>query len=234
MAAPLNIILIDDHPLLRLGVAGYINQAEGLTMSAQMANAAELREWLSAGNKADVALLDRSLPDADGLDLVSEVRDAGIKVIMLTIADSDEEISEAIAAGVDGYVVKSSDPEQVIAAIRSVCDGQSSFPRTRQGRPFQQGHRLQAQPVGKHRAQPPAQHHGKAGSEEPRAGRHPGAEGRPQASLKQSFASTALTPLRNGTTKTCLTRRLRSSPDCVACRRRYPSAAPRGRKASAV
>jgi len=128
MAAPLNIILIDDHPLLRLGVAGYINQAEGLMMSAQMANAAELREWLSAGNKADVALLDRSLPDADGLDLVSEVRDAGIKVIMLTIADSDEEISEAIAAGVDGYVVKSSDPEQVIAAIRSVCDGQSSFP----------------------------------------------------------------------------------------------------------
>jgi DNA-binding NarL/FixJ family response regulator len=128
MAAPLNIILIDDHPLLRLGVAGYISQAEGLTMSAQMANAAELREWLSAGNKADVALLDRSLPDADGLDLVSEVRDAGIKVIMLTIADSDEEISEAIAAGVDGYVVKSSDPEQVIAAIRSVCDGQSSFP----------------------------------------------------------------------------------------------------------
>jgi DNA-binding NarL/FixJ family response regulator len=56
------------------------------------------------------------------------VRDAGIKVIMLTIADSDEEISEAIAAGVDGYVIKSSDPEQVIAAIRSVCDGQSSFP----------------------------------------------------------------------------------------------------------
>jgi DNA-binding NarL/FixJ family response regulator len=128
MSAPLNIILIDDHPLLRLGVAGYISQEEGLTMTAQLANAAELRAWLSAGNKADVALLDRSLPDADGLDLVSEVRDAGIKVIMLTIADSDEEISEAIASGVDGYVVKSSDPEQVIAAIRSVCDGQSSFP----------------------------------------------------------------------------------------------------------
>ncbi|MCU0810017.1 MAG: response regulator transcription factor [Thiobacillaceae bacterium] len=128
MPAPLNIILVDDHPLLRLGVAGYINQEEGLTMTAQLANAAELRAWLSAGNKADVALLDRSLPDADGLDLVSEVRDAGIKVIMLTIADSDEEISEAIAAGVDGYVIKSSDPEQVIAAIRSVCDGQSSFP----------------------------------------------------------------------------------------------------------
>jgi DNA-binding NarL/FixJ family response regulator len=128
MPAPLNIILIDDHPLLRMGVAGYINQAEDMKLSAQLANAAELRAWLAAGNKADAALLDRSLPDADGLDLVSEIRDTGIKVIMLTIADTDEEISEAIASGVDGYVIKSSEPDQVIAAIRGVCEGQSSFP----------------------------------------------------------------------------------------------------------
>ncbi len=128
MPAPLNIILIDDHPLLRMGVAGYINQSGNMVLSAQLANAAELRAWLTAGNRADAALLDRSLPDADGLDLVSEIRDVGIKVIMLTIADSDEEISEAVASGVDGYVVKSSEPEQVLAAIRSVCEGQSSFP----------------------------------------------------------------------------------------------------------
>ena len=128
MTAPLNIILIDDHPLLRMGVAGYIQQEPDFRLTAQLANAAELRDWLAAGNRADAALLDRSLPDADGLDLVSDLRDIGIKVIMLTIADSDEEISEAIASGVDGYVVKSSDPEQVLSAIRSVCDGQSSFP----------------------------------------------------------------------------------------------------------
>lgn len=128
MAAPLEIILIDDHPLLRMGAAGYINQAGDMHLRAQFANAQELRTWLAAGNKADAALLDRSLPDADGLDLVSEIRDAGIKVIMLTIADSVEEIFEAIAASVDGYVVKSSDPDQVLAAIRNVCDGQSSFP----------------------------------------------------------------------------------------------------------
>ena len=128
MAATIQIILIDDHPLLRLGVAGYIGQAEDMTLCAQFPDAAEMRSWLAAGNKADVALLDRSLPDADGLDLVSEIRDAGIKVIMLTIADTDDEIFEAIAAGVDGYVVKSSDPDQVLSAIRSVCEGQSSFP----------------------------------------------------------------------------------------------------------
>lgn len=128
MAAPIQIILIDDHPLLRLGVAGYIGQAEDMKLCAQFPDAAQMRTWFAAGNQADVALLDRSLPDADGLDLVSELRDAGVKVIMLTIADTDDEIFEAIAAGVDGYVVKSSDPDQVLAAIRSVCEGQSSFP----------------------------------------------------------------------------------------------------------
>jgi DNA-binding NarL/FixJ family response regulator len=60
--------------------------------------------------------------------MVSDIRDAGMKVIMLTIADTDEEISEAISAGVDGYVIKSSEPDHVLSAIRNVCAGQSSFP----------------------------------------------------------------------------------------------------------
>src|SRR4030065_431266 len=118
MPSPLNIILIDDHPLLRMGVAGYIQQEPDMTLIAQMANAAELRAWIAAGNRADAALLDRSLPDADGLDLVSDLRDLGIKVIMLTIADSDEEISEAISSGVDGYVIKSRGADQGLARRR--------------------------------------------------------------------------------------------------------------------
>ena len=128
MSTPLNVILVDDHPLLRMGVAGYIGQAGDMRLLAELSNAADLRAWLARGEKADVVLLDRSLPDADGLDLVSELREAGLKVIMLTIADSDEEISEAIAAGVDGYVLKSTEPAQVLAAIRNVGEGQSSFP----------------------------------------------------------------------------------------------------------
>lgn len=128
MPDPIRLILVDDHPLLRMGVAGYIQQEADLDLVAQMANAAELRAWLETGARADVALLDRSLPDADGLDLVSDLRDAGLKVIMLTIADSEEEISEAIGAGVDGYVVKSSEPADVLAALRSVVSGQNSFP----------------------------------------------------------------------------------------------------------
>lgn len=123
-----SVIVVDDHPLLRMGAANSINQAEDMQLSAQFADAASLNGWISAGNRADVVLLDRSLPDADGLDLVSELREAGMKVIMLTIADSEEEISEAISAGVDGYVIKSSEPDHVLSAIRNVCAGQGSFP----------------------------------------------------------------------------------------------------------
>ena len=128
MNKTLSVVVVDDHPLLRMGVASSIDQASDMRLLAQFANAAELKAWLVKGDKADVVLLDRSLPDADGLDLVSDIRDAGMKVIMLTIEDAEEEISDAISAGVDGYVVKSSEPGHVISAIRSVCTGQSSFP----------------------------------------------------------------------------------------------------------
>ncbi|HYP68930.1 MAG TPA: response regulator transcription factor [Thiobacillaceae bacterium] len=128
MSQAIDVVLVDDHPLLRMGVSNYIAQAADFRLAAQLADGNSLREWLKAGNRADVVLLDRSLPDVDGLDLVAEIKASGAKVIMLTIADTDEEISQAISAGVDGYVVKTSEPDQVIAAIRSVCEGQGSFP----------------------------------------------------------------------------------------------------------
>ena len=128
MSQAINVVLVDDHPLLRMGVSSYIAQAADFTLAAQLTDGASLRDWLKADNRADVVLLDRSLPDVDGLDLVAEIKAAGAKVIMFTIADSDEEISQAVKAGVDGYVIKTSEPDQVIAAIRSVCEGQGSFP----------------------------------------------------------------------------------------------------------
>lgn len=128
MAEPISVAVVDDHPLLRMGVANSIDQTEDMRLAAQFADATSLKAWMDAGNQADVVLLDRSLPDMDALDMVSDIREKGMKVIMLTIADTEAEITEAISAGVDGYVIKSSEPEHVLSAIRSVCAGQSSFP----------------------------------------------------------------------------------------------------------
>ena len=128
MADPISVVVVDDHPLLRMGVANSIETAGDMQLAGQFADAASLKAWMEAGHKSDVVLLDRSLPDMDALDMVSDIRERGMKVIMLTIADSEEEISEAITAGVDGYVIKSSEPDHVLSAIRNVCAGQSSFP----------------------------------------------------------------------------------------------------------
>jgi DNA-binding NarL/FixJ family response regulator len=128
MGQAIGVVLVDDHPLIRMGASNYISQAADLDLVAQLADGNSLRDWLRSGIKADVVLLDRSLPDVDGLDLVEEIKTNGLKVIMLTIADSDAEICQAISGGVDGYVIKTSDPDQVVAAIRSVCEGRGSFP----------------------------------------------------------------------------------------------------------
>lgn len=121
-------MIVDDHPLIRLGTSNQIDQSADCTLVAQLSNGNQLLEWLEAGNEADVVLLDRFLPDGDGLDLVNDLKTRGLKVIVLTMADTDTEIAEAISHGVDGYLIKSCEPGQLNATIKNVCEGQSSFP----------------------------------------------------------------------------------------------------------
>ena len=87
-----------------------------------------LDAWLAGGGKADVAILDRSLPDGDGLEIMPEIKAAGMKAIVLTVEDGDEEIRAAIDAGVDGYLLKSSDAEQITHAIGIVLQDAGAFP----------------------------------------------------------------------------------------------------------
>ncbi|MDR3395901.1 MAG: response regulator transcription factor, partial [Parasulfuritortus sp.] len=70
----------------------------------------------------------RSLPDGDGLDLVPVLKAAGMKVIILTVEDGDEEIRAAIETGVDGYLLKSSDTDQISHAIGVVLQDAGAFP----------------------------------------------------------------------------------------------------------
>lgn len=122
------IVLIDDHPLTRLGTVRLIEHTAGLQVSEQCADIAAVRAWLSRGGKADIALLDRSLPDGDGLSLIAELKHANIRTIMFTSASSDEDISEAITNGVDGYLLKTTEPDQLVSAIQSVAQGNSMLP----------------------------------------------------------------------------------------------------------
>ncbi len=125
---PIRVILVDDHPLFRKGLEHLLASHPDVEIRGQFATLEATRQWLEAGGGADVVLLDRRLPDGDGLSLVSALKAAGMRVVMLTIADEDHEIRDAIERGVDGYVLKSSEPEQILQAIRSVHLGNSMLP----------------------------------------------------------------------------------------------------------
>lgn len=126
--SPVRVIILDDHPLLRLGLKRALEGEEGIALAADCADIASLRAWLEGGGQADVAIIDRSLPDGDGLDLVPELKARGMKVIILTVEDADEEIRAAIDTGVDGYLLKSSDTDQILHAIGIVMQDAGAFP----------------------------------------------------------------------------------------------------------
>lgn len=125
---PIRVIIIDDHPLIRLGVRRALENHEEMRVVAECASVAAARDWVAGQSGADVAILDRNLADGDGLDLVAPLKDAGMKVIVLTVEDADEEIRAAIEAGVDGYLLKSSDTEQITRAIGMVLQDAGAFP----------------------------------------------------------------------------------------------------------
>lgn len=120
----ISIILIDDHPLFRKGLSHLI-EAHGkeVAVVGQFADIGAVLDWLQNGGNAEVALLDRNLRDEDGLALVPELKRRGIRVIMLTVAEEAHEIREAVDLGVDGYVLKTSEPEQILQAIYTVSQG---------------------------------------------------------------------------------------------------------------
>ncbi len=124
----IKVVLVDDHPLFRKGLEHLLENSAEVSIAGQFADITSARNWLKSDGGADVVLLDRGLHGTDGLDLVPDFKARGIKVIMLTIADEDHEIRDAIERGVDGYILKSSEPEQIIQAIHSVHLGNSMLP----------------------------------------------------------------------------------------------------------
>ncbi|MBI5329097.1 MAG: response regulator transcription factor [Betaproteobacteria bacterium] len=122
------VFLVDDHPMLRLGVRRALEGSEGFVVAGEGVDLTSARAWLTAGGLADIAIIDRSLPDGDGLELAPLLKAAGMKIIVLTVEDGDEEIRAAIDAGVDGYLLKSADSEQIIHAIGMVMQDAGAFP----------------------------------------------------------------------------------------------------------
>jgi len=118
----ITIGIIEDHAEYRQSLNYLVNSDAGLHLSWSFGSA---EEALEKGCEAGVILLDINLPGISGLDAVPVFKKKypGSRVIMLTIQDDDFHIFEAIKRGADGYLLKNSNPEKILEAIRHVNEG---------------------------------------------------------------------------------------------------------------
>jgi len=125
-AAKATVLLVDDHALLRTGVANIINQEPDLEVVAEAGNG---EEGVVAFERfhPDVTLVDLRMPVMEGVELVRQIRerDPRARVIILTTYDTDDEISRALKAGAKAYVLKDIAAGDLVACIRDVLAGKT-------------------------------------------------------------------------------------------------------------
>jgi DNA-binding NarL/FixJ family response regulator len=120
----IRVLSVDDHPLLREGVAAIIDNQPDMLLVGQASNGAEAIQKFRE-HQPDVTLMDLRLPDMSGIDVLIAIRTefSEARIIMLTTFEGDVEIQRALQAGARGYMLKSMSPRDLVDGIRQVHSG---------------------------------------------------------------------------------------------------------------
>jgi DNA-binding NarL/FixJ family response regulator len=120
-----SVLLIDDHPIVRQGLSQLVNQQPDLQVSAEAASAREALECVGR-NTPDIAVVDISLDDRSGIELIKDLRARQPNLPILALSMHDEALyaERALRAGAKGYVMKQEATDVVMSAIRKVLEGQ--------------------------------------------------------------------------------------------------------------
>jgi two-component system NarL family response regulator len=131
----IRLMLVDDHPVMRAGLANLLSGEPGFSVVAQASDArSALAGWRE--HRPDVLLLDISLPDLDGIEVLRQIKAESrqARVLMLTSSEAREDLRQSMAAGAAGYVTKSVEPAALFAAIRDAFEGRSVTEKERPAR----------------------------------------------------------------------------------------------------
>ena len=126
MASQIRLLIVDDHPIVREGIAAVLSQEDDVDVVGEAANGLEAVSQVSA-LRPDVVLMDLQMPELGGVEAIRRIKAQApdVGVIILTTYDTDEHIFSGIEAGARGYLLKDSPPADVLEAIRVVYRGES-------------------------------------------------------------------------------------------------------------
>src|SRR6202158_1628417 len=125
----IRVLCVDDHPIVREGIAAIINLQPDMVLAGAAATGGEALERFFE-LRPDVALVDLRLPDMSGFDLIKKIKDKSpnARIIVLSSHEGDVDIQRALEAGAQGYVAKGIVREELLAVIRSVPSGKRRLP----------------------------------------------------------------------------------------------------------
>jgi DNA-binding NarL/FixJ family response regulator len=127
-SSPIRILTVDDHPLVRDGIAGLVEVQPDMKVIAEAANGREAIQRFRA-HHPDVTLMDIQMPEMNGLDALIAIRAefSDARVIVLTTYEGDVQILRALKAGAQGYLLKNTLHSELLQTIRAVHAGKRSL-----------------------------------------------------------------------------------------------------------
>jgi DNA-binding NarL/FixJ family response regulator len=124
----IGIVLADDHPIVRSGLAALFGSIDGLTVLASVADGhGAVREAVT--RRPDVLVMDIQMPGLDGIEATRQITRAApeVGVLMLTMYEDDDSVFSAMRAGARGYLLKGAEQAEIVRAIQAVAAGEAIF-----------------------------------------------------------------------------------------------------------
>jgi len=121
---PVRLMVVDDHTLFRRGLVALLTQDDRFAVLHEAAEAVEALRCVQR-DRPDLILLDNHLPGVRGVDAIAGFKEVApqVKILMLTVSENEQDLSAALKAGADGYLLKDTEPDLLLAQLADVMTG---------------------------------------------------------------------------------------------------------------